>query len=184
LVDTAGIAESHNPIDQLGIERSRSALINADLVLFVVDGSEPLTAEDRALDEELRNRSVLVVVNKADLLQLADCANIVPDAVHVSVSALTGSGLTDLEQAMTDAVLAGQVLVSDRAVVSNPRHKEALSRALARLSAAIEGLSSGVPVDLLASDLRQAAGALGEITGESVDEGLLSTIFGDFCIGK
>ncbi|HOU23541.1 MAG TPA: tRNA uridine-5-carboxymethylaminomethyl(34) synthesis GTPase MnmE [Anaerolineae bacterium] len=184
LVDTAGIAESHNPLDQLGIERSRSALINADLVLFVVDGSEPLTAEDRALDEELRNRSVLVVVNKADLLQLADCANIVPDAVHVSVSALTGSGLTDLEQAMTDAVLAGQVLVSDRAVVSNPRHKEALSRALARLSAAIEGLSSGVPVDLLASDLRQAAGALGEITGESVDEDLLSTIFGDFCIGK
>lgn len=184
LVDTAGITESQNPVEQLGIGRSRSALEAADLVLFVLDGSEPLRAEDHALAKELRNRPVLVVVNKADLLQRADSASILPGETHVRVSALRGEGLVDLEQAMTRCVLAGQVLVSDLPVVSNPRHKEALSWALARVSDAADGVSNGAPADLLASDLRQAVAALGEITGESVNEDLLSTIFGSFCIGK
>lgn len=184
LVDTAGIAVSRNPVEQLGIQRSRSALAAADLVLLVVDGSEPLRAEDRALANELRNRPVLVVVNKADLPQMAESTSVLPEQVHVQVSALTGAGLRDLEQAMTRSVLDGQVLASDLPVVSNPRHKEALSRALARVSAASDGVSNGASLDLLASDLRQAMAALGEITGESVNEDLLTTIFGSFCVGK
>ncbi len=184
LVDTAGIAESLSPIEKLGIERSRTALEGADLVLLVIDGSEPLRGEDCALAEGLRNRPVLVVVNKADLPPMADCASILPESEPVRLSALTGTGLDDLEDALTRSVLGGQVLVSDLPVVSNPRHKEALSRALARVSDATAALSGGAPRDLLASDLRQAVGALGEITGESVGEDLLSTIFGSFCVGK
>ena len=184
LVDTAGITESHNPIEQLGIERSRAAIEAADLALLVVDGSEPLRSEDYILADALRNRPVLVVVNKADLPQTADCANILPEAVHVCVSALTGTGLADLEQALARSVLGGEVLVSDVPVVSNPRHKEALSRALARVMDATEGETVAASRDLLASDLRQAIDALGEITGENVGEDLLSTIFGNFCIGK
>ncbi len=182
LIDTAGIVESDDLVEHLGVERSRRAIEQADLVLFVIDASIPLEAQDRQIMELLADKSVLPVANKCDLPQGADLAQLPWPALFTS--ALTGEGLAELEGAMVRAVLGGQVVSSDALLVSNPRHKEALERAAGHLAAAIASTEAGLPEDFVSIDLTSALNALGEITGETVTEELLETIFANFCIGK
>ncbi len=185
LVDTAGITDSTDLIERLGIERSRQALQRADLVVLVLDGSEPLRPEDLQIADLVRNQTVIVVVNKVDLSTVADDGRILPQARHVRLSALTGEGLDLLEDAIVETIFSGQVQTSDLPVVSNPRHSETLCRALGHVAAAQASCESQVGLaDLLAVDLAAAVGALGEITGETVGEDLLEVIFSEFCIGK
>ena len=190
LVDTAGISDhSRDPIERLGIERSRAALAQADLALLVVDASTPVTDADRAIAGLLNGRPTLVVLNKVDLLgEVARHALASPlpevGARAVAISALTGEGLTELEEAIVEAVFSGQVVASAAPLVTNPRHKEALTRALEAVEAATTAHRSGVPEDLIAIDLTAAVNALGEITGQTASDDLLETIFGAFCVGK
>jgi tRNA modification GTPase len=184
LVDTAGITATTDPIETLGVERSRQALRQADLVLLVLDGSAPLQAQDMDIAASLGNRSVIVVVNKADLPAVARDSELVPAARHVRLSALTGAGLNLLQDAIVDTVFSGQVLTSDVPALSNPRHCDALRSALACVTAAEQSWVEHAEPDLVTIDLMAAANALGEITGETVGEDVLDTIFSDFCIGK
>ncbi|MCR4408186.1 MAG: tRNA uridine-5-carboxymethylaminomethyl(34) synthesis GTPase MnmE [Anaerolineae bacterium] len=185
LVDTAGItAQTKDVVEQLGIERSRAALAQADLALVVVDGSEPLTAADHDIATLLNNKPGLLVINKCDLPVVVDVDKFLPVLPRVYVSALTGEGLDTLESAIVETVFSGQVLASDALLVSNPRHKDALQRALDHLVAARQTQARGLPADFVAIDLTAAANALGEITGETLREDLLETIFSNFCIGK
>jgi tRNA modification GTPase len=191
LVDTAGIgALAQNPIEALGIERSRAALAQADLALLVVDASPPPADGDRAIAALIGARPAIVVLNKIDMVigppaghLGADGRSCLLDAPAVALSALTGEGLDRLEEAIVDTVLSGQVTAS-APVVTNPRHKEALSRALDHVEAAHQAYRAGLTADLLAIDLAAAVNALGEITGQSATEDLLSTIFSSFCVGK
>jgi tRNA modification GTPase len=184
LIDTAGITNSADLIERLGVERSQQALQQSDLILWVVDGSEPLTGEDSEIASSVRNRTVIVVVNKADLPRVADDAQVAPAARHVHVSALTGRGLDLLENAIVETIFAGGVQTPDVPVVSNPRHRDALRRALGHLVSAQTGWHAGVQPDLIAIDLTASVGALGEITGESAGEDVLEAIFSSFCVGK
>jgi len=184
LVDTAGIANSRDLIERLGVERSQQALQQADLILWVVDGSEPLKGEDHEIAAVVRNRAVIVVVNKTDLPPVADDAVALPSARHVHVSALTGSGISLLEEAIVETIFAGEVETPDVPAVSNPRHRDVLRRALGRLVSAQAGWHADAQPDLIAVDLTAAASDLGEITGESVGEDVLEAIFSSFCIGK
>jgi len=184
LIDTAGITESADLIERLGIERSRQALQQADLILLVIDGSERLQAEDFEIAELVRNRDVIVVVNKLDLPAVADESLILPNARHVHLSALTGEGLDLLKDAIVETIFAGQVQTSDVPVVSNPRHCEILRRALSQVTAAEESYRAKLTADLIAIDLTAAVNALGEITGETVSDDVLQAIFSNFCIGK
>ncbi|MBC7261584.1 MAG: tRNA uridine-5-carboxymethylaminomethyl(34) synthesis GTPase MnmE [Chloroflexi bacterium] len=184
LVDTAGITKSTNLIEKLGIERSLQALQQADLVLFVIDGSEPLQEEDFELATAVRNKSVIVVVNKLDLPAVADADSLLPEARHVHLSALTGEGLNVLEDTIVETVFSGQVQTSDVPIISNPRHREILHRALAHITAAESSYQAQCTADLTAIDLTAAVSALGEITGESVSEDVLELIFSNFCLGK
>ncbi len=184
LIDTAGIADSTDLIAKLGIERSHQALQQADLVLLVLDGSEPLQPEDWQIAELVGNRTVIVAVNKSDLPQVADHQAMRPESPHVVLSALTGEGLSALEAAIEATVFSGQVQTSELPAVSNPRHSAILHRALGQVVAAQHTLSEHGTADLLAVDMAATAGALGEITGETVSEDVLETIFSNFCLGK
>lgn len=187
LVDTAGIAATDDLVERLGVERSRGAMERADLVLWVVDGSSPLTDHDREIALDLCAKPVIVVVNKCDLDTVVGeehLRELVPGSSLVRTSALTGEGLHQLEEKITETVFAGRASASDALLVSNPRHKDALARALDHLRAAIGGVVGGMPADFVTIDLTAAASALGEITGETVSEDLLETIFSKFCVGK
>jgi tRNA modification GTPase len=188
LVDTAGIrAEIGDEVERLGVERSRAALARADLALWVVDGSQPLTGADRDIAALVGDKPALVVVNKCDLATRPGEGGEIawlPGAPRLDVSALTGQGIEALEEAIVELVLGGQVTAADTPLVSNPRHQASLGRALEHVQAAEESQQRGDSPDLAAIDVREAVDALGEITGETVSEDLLEAIFSKFCIGK
>ena len=182
LVDTAGIIRSKDLVESLGVERSRKAIELADLVLIVIDVSQPITDADREIVALVGDKSALVVANKCDLPPQSK-----PDALGrdtVYTSALSGEGISDLEDKMVELVLGGKTVVSDAPMVANPRHKDALERAARSLDQALQDLKSGTPDDFVTIHLTASLNALGEITGETVHEDLLETIFANFCIGK
>jgi tRNA modification GTPase len=185
LVDTAGISDTGDLVERLGVARSRQALAAAGLALFVMDGSQPLTPHDRDIAASLAGRTVIMVMNKSDLPQQAAAPSaLLPGASVVTLSALTGQGLDLLEDTIAQTVLGGQAGISDAALVTTPRHQDALRRAAEHLAAAVEGLTSNRFADCITIDLTAAANALGEITGETASEDLLQVIFSRFCIGK
>ena len=196
LVDTAGISQAaSDPVERLGIERSRAALAGADLALLVLDTSEPLTDADRSIARLLNGKSAIAVLNKIDLLNDQNPMTQAQGVMHdwsldidhwafVPVSALTGEGLEALEEAIVETVFSGRVAASEAPLVTSPRHKEALRRALDHVDAARTAHRAGVEVDLLAIDLTAAVQALGEITGQTASEDLVETIFANFCVGK
>ncbi|MGB3129932.1 MAG: tRNA uridine-5-carboxymethylaminomethyl(34) synthesis GTPase MnmE [Dehalococcoidia bacterium] len=182
LVDTAGIIDSVDGVEALAVERSKKAIEQADFVLFVIDASEPLADSDRQLIDLLAEKTVLVAANKRDLPCKAELDGL--PWLRVSTSALTGEGLTELENGVVDFVLGGRVIASDAPLVTNPRHKEALIRAKEHLDHAQTAIAENLPDDFITIDLTAALNALGEITGETVTDELLETIFSRFCIGK
>ncbi len=188
LVDTAGIGATDDLVERLGVERSHQALAAADLALFVMDGSQPLTPYDveiAASLADLAGKAVVMVMNKADLPQLSAApADLLPGAAAVSISALTGQGLEALEDTVVRTVLGGAAGAGESALVATPRHRDALRRAADHLAAAADGLEGARFADCVAIDLTAAANALGEITGETASEDLLQAIFSRYCIGK
>jgi tRNA modification GTPase len=184
LADTAGIRETTDPVERIGVDRSRQMVARADLVLLVVDAMAGVTAEDRELLGLLPERSrVLGVVNKTDLkpISLEAVAESLEGIPVVAVSAETGAGLPELEQAIAEA--AG---LSDREqiLVANARQEAALRQAVQHLEGALETRRAGFGSDLLSVDIRSAWLVLGEVTGDTVGDDLLDQIFSRFCIGK
>jgi len=183
LVDTAGIAASEDPVERIGVARSRQAMIEADLVLLVVDGHTPPSAEELFLAEEMGAVKAIVICNKSDLLPHCDYTNFLATVPHIPISALTGDGLEELRQGMVDATI-GTVLESGGALVTNPRHEALLRATLASVQDAATAAKEAFPDEMIAVDVREAIHCLGLITGENADEELLDTIFSTFCIGK
>ncbi len=182
LVDTAGITKSKDLVEQLGIERSRQAIQQADLVLMVLDLSCPLEEKDQEIISLLSGKEVLLVANKRDLPQKADLKGLSWEPMYIS--ALTGAGMVELQDGMAQVVLKGKAVAGDAVMVTNPRHKAALEKAERHLASALDGLTAELADDFITIDLTAALNALGEITGETVTEELLDTIFSRFCIGK
>lgn len=185
LIDTAGLRETGDEVERLGVDRSRAAARQADLVLLVLDGSAPLTEEDReAMDLAQAAPACLCIVNKADLPQVLDrtaLAETFPALCAVSAKAQTG--LEELGALVAARFPQG----SDRpgeALLTNARQAAAVERAAQDLRRAQEGLDGGIPPDLLLTDVESALEALGELTGTTVREDITSRIFQRFCVGK
>ena len=200
LIDTAGITPSDDPVEQIGVQRSRAAAESADVVLLVFDGSEPLTAQDQRVSHELqamgfttaseeqgRHRPVIIVLNKADCEQRIEHTTLErlwPHADYVATSTLTGAGLAQLEEMLANVVLEGRTLTSESVLVTSARHQEALRRAAEHLHASLASIEQKLPLDFASIDLRAAYDTLGEVTGETASDDLLDRIFSEFCIGK
>jgi tRNA modification GTPase len=189
LVDTAGIRlATTDEVERIGIARSQAALQKSDIALVVVDGNRALESGDWEIERSVGNKPALLIINKTDLGQPGQSDRIptdfLPGAERVSISALTGDGIAELEEAIQKLVLGGSVTSADTPLVSNPRHKALLQQALDFTEAAIVGQQNGLTPDLVSIDVWEAVEALGTITGEAVTEDLLDTIFSNFCIGK
>jgi tRNA modification GTPase len=192
LLDTAGIVETEDLVEKIGVERSRKALSTAAAIAFVVDGSTPLQEGDLAVANLLASRPagertpVVLVWNKHDLGDTADhdtLARLLPDATPVTISATSGEGLTDLELAVA-TTLRGGVSSEARPALISARQRAAVERALQHIRDARDARAAGYPQDLLATPVRAALHAVGEVTGEDVDESVIQEIFSRFCIGK
>jgi tRNA modification GTPase len=182
-VDTAGLREAGDELEAEGVRRSREALARAELVLHVLDNSEPLTKADEAHIAELAGKRRILIRNKTDLPALLDLPAGLSDRV-VGVCALTGQGIEALKDAIRESVWAGEIRAEMLQVMINSRHQEALGRARTAAERAVSGLRSGQTLELVAMELRIAANAVGEIVGKTTTEDLLDSIFSQFCIGK
>lgn len=182
LTDTAGIGTSNDLVETLGVERSCRAIEHAELALLVLDMSEPLNEADFEITYLLEGKTVLVAANKSDLSSIANLDDL--QWPIVQTSALTGDGINEFESKMVDIALGGKVTSSDAFLVTNLRHKELLERTASHLAEVQASLEANMPDDFATIDLTAALKALGEITGETVTEDLLKTIFNQFCIGK
>jgi tRNA modification GTPase len=184
LVDTAGIRDTDDLLEREGIRRSRSAQEDADLQIVVLDGSVPLTNDDRGLVDQAAAGKHVIVINKTDLSVKIRPTAMRPDSVWVALSAKTGEGIEHLRSAIRSQLVGKGAETADGVMVTNVRHHAALDRARASLTQASGSVGAGMPDELIAVDVRAAADALGEITGEITTDEILEQIFSTFCIGK
>lgn len=185
LSDTAGLRPAQDRLEELGIERTRQRLAQADLVLYLVDGSAPLAAEDREALAALAGQPGLAVINKIDLpLQCfeADLKKVTSFPL-VKISALTGQGIDDLKQGIVDLDLSGG-LKGEGEIITQARHYQHLQAARGFLRQGQALLGPATPWELVALELKEAVLQLGEITGDEVGDAVLDRIFGEFCLGK
>ncbi|AWQ35607.1 TPA: tRNA uridine-5-carboxymethylaminomethyl(34) synthesis GTPase MnmE [Staphylococcus aureus] len=187
LVDTAGIRETEDIVEKIGVERSRKALSQADLILFVLNNNEALTQEDYTLYEVVKNEDVIVIVNKVDLEQNIDINEVkdmIGDTPLIQTSMLKQEGIDELEIQIRDLFFGGEVQNQDMTYVSNSRHISLLKQARQTIQDAIDAAESGVPMDMVQIDLTRTWEILGEIIGETASDELIDQLFSQFCLGK
>lgn len=188
VMDTAGLRDTDDVVEALGVDRSRAALDDADAIVVVFDRSNGITDEDRLVADVVRGRRCLAVLNKADLaggLREREVRALLGDVPVIEISALTGAGTALLaNQIVRLLTMNGATLSDDEVVLFRSRHRDAARRAVAELQHAEEAVAARMPLELIASDLTAAADALGEITGEVTSEDVLDRVFADFCLGK
>ena len=183
LIDTAGIRDTDNAIEKIGVEKSRKLAEEADLVLLMLDGSREMTDEDRELISLSEDKKRIVLINKTDLEQKIDADEIsILDPIFVSVK--TDMGIERLYDRIKEMFLKGDIAENDEALISNERNKNSLYKAKLHLDNVLETVNNRMPEDFISMDLTQAYEALGEITGESLEEDIIDKIFSEFCLGK
>ncbi|MGL4737579.1 MAG: tRNA modification GTPase, partial [Cellulosilyticaceae bacterium] len=187
LLDTAGIRETEDIVEKIGVEKSKESIEEADLILMLIDSSRALDEEEIDLIGLIKDRNVLYILNKTDLNPI-----ITPEILKayvgenqiVGISARLQNGLEALKQAMKQFVVRGQAKVNDGATISNRRQKEALVKAIVSLKKVIETIEMGMPEDCIAIDLHDAYGHLGMVIGEALKESIINELFSRFCLGK
>ncbi|NOT22407.1 MAG: tRNA uridine-5-carboxymethylaminomethyl(34) synthesis GTPase MnmE [Nitrospiraceae bacterium] len=184
LIDTAGMRDTDDVVEQEGIKRARVAQGEADLLLVVLDGTMPLTIDDRALLSAVRDRKHMVLLNKADLADTVPRDFVLADYPTYAVSAKTGLGIEAVKAALRTQLVSGCFDAAASVMVTNVRHRDALRRAGESLGQALESVQCGMAGELVSIDVRAAADALGEITGAITTDEILGRIFSEFCIGK
>lgn len=182
LIDTAGIRETADKVEAMGVERSKQAAEEADLVLFVCDGSRPLDEDDRAvIDVCLEHENTVALINKSDLPQKILPADL-PFMTVIPICAKTGAGLDQFADVVDD-LFAGQA-PCDGSILTNARQYDAIRRAYEAMLSALQGLKLGLTPDAVLTDVEEAMEAMGEVTGATVREDITARIFERFCVGK
>lgn len=187
LTDTAGIRETEDLIEKIGIEKSKEAFNNADLIIFMADRSRALDEEDFSILNHIRDKKAVVILNKTDLPSAFDSVELekhLPEACIIEASVANGDGIEELENVVENMVYGGEVKQSDSMMVTNVRHKNLLEEADTSLGDAIEMAKACQPLELLEIDASRAYECLGAIIGEAVEEDIINEVFARFCLGK
>ncbi len=187
IIDTAGIRETSDIVEKIGVEKSIKTAQDADLVLYVVDGSEVLSGDDKDIIDKIKHKKVITIINKTDLKQYTD-KQYIKDALQceiVEVSALKEEGMEKLYEVIKNIFFSGDVSFGENTVMlSNARHKNCLVKVNTSLQNCNEGIMNGLTEDLIVIDLTDSYNYLGEILGENMDEDIIDKIFSEFCLGK
>lgn len=186
IIDTAGIRETEDVVEKIGVEKARQMAEKADLILYVVDSSQPLDENDQEIMELLRGRKSIVIYNKTDLASAVDMGSLreKTGSQVIPVSVVEETGIEDLEKSIREMFFQGEISFDDEVYITNARHKTALEEAEKSLEMVTESIEAGMPEDFFSIDLMGAYETLGKILGESLGEDLVNEIFSKFCVGK
>lgn len=187
LIDTAGIRDTEDIVEKIGVERSKELFNLADLIIVMLDASRELTEEDMRIIELIENKRALIIINKTDLqqkLNLDKVEHIIHTKKVIKVSLVEEIGLEEIEDALAEMVYKGGTKAKDSLLVTNARHKNALERALDSIIDGTKAIEQKLPLDFVEVDIKNSWKALGEITGDTVEEDIIDHIFKNFCIGK
>jgi len=183
ITDTAGIRETEDEVEKIGVERSREKIDEADLIVLMLDSSCPLESEDREIIDKVKDKKYVVLMNKNDLEKKISDEDIKDLKNVIYISAKTGFGIDELKEKVKELFFNGEV-DSESMIISNNRHKQALYRALENCQEALDRVKSNEYLDLISIYVTSALKALGEITGSELEEDLINKIFSEFCVGK
>lgn len=187
IADTAGLHETDDPVEVIGIEKAQEYIRDSDLILFMVDASDPLTDEDYNIYKTIRNKRLILVINKSDLVE-DNFKPAIPGSwgalPRIKISALYGTGLNELKDLIVNLSIGEYGLEAKNTIIPNLRHKIALERSLRLCVAAIEEIRKETSFEFIAIDIREAIDSLGEIIGDTAKEDVVDQIFSRFCIGK
>ena len=186
IIDTAGIRDTEDVVEKIGVERAKKYLNNADLVIYVVDTSTALDENDHEIMELLKDRHAIVLLNKSDLSPVTTVEDIRKhlDKKMISISAKEQTGMDDLEERIKEMFFSGEVTFNDEVYITYIRHKTSLQEALRSLHLVLQSIADDMPEDFYSIDLMNAYEELGNIIGESVEDDLVNEIFSKFCMGK
>ncbi|MDW7673089.1 MAG: tRNA uridine-5-carboxymethylaminomethyl(34) synthesis GTPase MnmE [Bacillota bacterium] len=188
IIDTAGIRKAMDEVEKIGVEKSISLIDNADLILYVIDATLPLSNDDEAIFQRIATKNVVFLLNKIDLPQNHDTIKEVNSLAAtkpiIKISAKEKLGIEKLTNTIKDLVYSGKARISEHPTITNSRHYAALKQANQHLHGIIEGVEGNLPVDFLSIDLTSSYEKFGEVTGSTVGEDVIDQIFSEFCIGK
>lgn len=186
IIDTAGIHDTVDIVEQMGVDKAKNSVKNADLILYMVDGTRPFDADDMEIISLLENQKVITIINKTDMQQVVDKEWITSQiqAPIVELSAKTGDGMQELYECLKNLFFHGKLTMNDEVYITNLRHKQALMETMDSLNRVLESISEQMPEDFLTIDLMAAYEQLGAIIGETLDDDLANEIFSKFCMGK
>ena len=187
LIDTAGIRDTDDEIEKIGIEKTKEAFNKADFIIYVIDGSAPLTSEDDEIMEYIGERDVLVLINKKDLGTVANTEKIkdrLPNGDILATSLIHGEGINGIEDRIEALVYGGKIAAGESVIVNNLRHEELLRSAKEAIDDAMHMTERRAALDIIEIDVKRAYDDLGEITGETVSDDILNEVFSRFCLGK
>lgn len=186
IMDTAGIRDTEDVVEKIGVTKAKDFAKNADLIIYVVDASTPLDESDREIISLLEDKKAIILLNKSDLDTVTfeeDVRKLINKTI-ISISAKENIGITELEETIRDMFLNGEVTFNDEVYITNIRHKNSLQEALSGLHLVVQSIEDDMPEDFYSIDLMNAYQALGNIIGESVEDDLVEEIFSKFCMGK
>lgn len=186
IIDTAGIRDTEDVVEKIGVDKAKDYLVNADLIIYVVDSSTPLDENDEKIMEMIKNRTALVLLNKSDL-DTVTTEDMIASHLNqkiIKVSMKENQGVDELENAIKELFFHGKVELNDEVYITNARHKAALSNAKDSLNMVLNSIAMEMPEDFYSIDLMNTYEELGNILGESLGEDLVNEIFSKFCTGK
>ena len=186
IIDTAGIRDTEDVVEKIGVDKAKKYVKDADLIIYVVDSSTALDENDFEIMELLRDKTAVVLMNKSDLQPVTTAEEVKShlDKTVISISAKEQVGIDTLEETIKELFFHGEVTFNDEVYITNIRHKTALQEALNSLHLVVQSIRDGMPEDFYSIDLMNAYEELGSIVGEAVEDDLVNEIFSKFCMGK